>query len=190
MKRLLSTLFCLLLAVAAFAQTAEEHLTFLGVPINGSVIDIRYNLIQKGFSLSSISDQESLYGLYIDRNSRVYCWEDGKTIVCIYGDKRDYSESESEKVKEDLTKCLQSAIKEKHFLSKDVPCIGTAIGNDFMLKNGYIQIYTDGSWGKNNWCVIVRYNDGPDNPIFYAQLREQIRKQKNSSQKTRKRVRK
>ena len=54
MKRLLSTLFCLLLAVAAFAQTVEEHLTFLGVPINGSVIDIRYNLIQKGFSLSSI----------------------------------------------------------------------------------------------------------------------------------------
>lgn len=32
--------------------------------------------------------------------------------------------------------------------------------------------------GKNNWRVIVRYNDGPDNPIFYAQLREQIRKQK------------
>lgn len=190
MKRLLSTLFCLLLAVAAFAQTVEEHLTFLGVPINGSVIDIRYNLIQKGFSLLSISDQESLYALYIDRMSRVYCKEEGKTIVCIYGDKRDYSESESEKVKEDLTKYLQSAIKEKHFLSKDVPCIGTGRGNNFMLKNGYIQIYTDGSWGENNWWVVVRYNDYPDNPIFYAQLREQIRKQKKSSQKTRKRVRK
>ncbi|WP_443925143.1 hypothetical protein [Prevotella sp.] len=166
MKRLLSTLFCLLLAVAAFAQTAEEHLTFLGVPINGSVIDVRYNLIQKGFSLSSIRNQESLYGLYIDRMSRVYCWEDGKTIVCVYGDKRDYSESESEKVKENLTKCLQSAIKEKHFLSKDVPCIGTRRGNVFMLKNGSIHIYTDGSWGENNWCVVVRYNDYPDNPIF------------------------
>lgn len=110
--------------------------------------------------------------------------------MCIYGDKRDYSESESEKVKEDLTKCLQSAIKEKHFLSKQDPALGPGIGNEFMLKNGYIQIYTDGSWGENNWCVVVKYNDYPDNPIFYAQLREQIRKQKNSSQKTRKRVRK
>lgn len=190
MKRIFSTLCCMLLVFAAFAQTAEEHLTFLGVPINGSVIDIRYNLIQKGFSLSSINNQESLYGLYIDRMSRVFCKEDGKTIVCIYGDESGYSETESDKVKKDLTNFLQSTIKERYFLSKDVPCIGDGQGNVFMLRNGYIQIYTDGSWGKNNWRVVVRYNDYPDNPIFYAQLREQIRKQKISSQKIRKRVRK
>ena len=190
MKRLLSTLFCLLLVVATFAQTVEEHLTFIGVPINGNVIDIRCKLIQKGFSLSSINNQESLCGLYLDRISRIFCKEDGKTIVCIYGDKNDYSNTESEKVKEDLTKYLQSAIKERHFLSQNVPCIGDRFGNNFMLRNGYIQIFTDGSWGENNWRVVVRYNDYPDNPIFYAQLREQIRKQKNSSQKIRKRVRK
>lgn len=104
MKRIFSTLCCMLLVFAAFAQTAEEHLTFLGIPINGSVIDIRYNLIQKGFSLSSINNQEFLYGLYIDRMSRVFCKEDGKTIVCIYGDESGYSETESDKVKKRFDK--------------------------------------------------------------------------------------
>ena len=33
MKRILSTLFCLLLIVAAFAQNTNEHLKFMGIPI-------------------------------------------------------------------------------------------------------------------------------------------------------------
>ena len=48
MKRILSTLFCLLLIVAALAQNTNEHLKFMGIPITGTLSQFQAKLIAKG----------------------------------------------------------------------------------------------------------------------------------------------
>lgn len=37
MKRLISTLCCMLLVIAAFAQSANGHLKYMGIPITGTI---------------------------------------------------------------------------------------------------------------------------------------------------------
>lgn len=48
MKRLLSALFCMLLVVAAFAQNANEHLKYMGIPITGTISQFQSKLAAKG----------------------------------------------------------------------------------------------------------------------------------------------
>lgn len=52
MKRLLSLLCCLLIAMASFAQSANQHLKFMGVPINGTIAQFQTKLVAKGCSLN------------------------------------------------------------------------------------------------------------------------------------------
>lgn len=44
MKRLLSVLFCMLLVAAAFAQNANEHLKYMGIPITGTISQFQSKL--------------------------------------------------------------------------------------------------------------------------------------------------
>ena len=48
MKRLFSTLFCLLLVVAAFAQTSNGHMKYMGIPITGTITQFQTKLNTKG----------------------------------------------------------------------------------------------------------------------------------------------
>ena len=48
MKRLLSALFCMLLVAAAFAQNANEHLKYMGIPITGTISQFQSKLAAKG----------------------------------------------------------------------------------------------------------------------------------------------
>lgn len=52
MKRFLTFLCCLLIAVASFAQSANQHLKFMGVPINGTIAQFQTKLVAKGCSLN------------------------------------------------------------------------------------------------------------------------------------------
>lgn len=48
MKRLLSTLFCLLLVAAAFAQISNGHLKYMSIPITGTITQFQNKLAAKG----------------------------------------------------------------------------------------------------------------------------------------------
>lgn len=55
MKRILSTLFFLLLVVASFAQNNGDHLKFMGIPLTGNITQFQPKLIAKGCTLDKIS---------------------------------------------------------------------------------------------------------------------------------------
>lgn len=43
-----STLFCLLLVVAAFAQASNGHMKYMGIPITGTIAQFQAKLAAKG----------------------------------------------------------------------------------------------------------------------------------------------
>lgn len=62
MKRLLSTLFCLLLVVAAFAQNAYGHLRFMGIPITGTIAQFQAKLVAKGCTYDKVASSSITVG--------------------------------------------------------------------------------------------------------------------------------
>lgn len=69
MKRILSTLFFLLLVVASFAQNNGDHLKFMGIPLTGNITQFQSKLIAKGCTLDKISSANALNGLRIFNGS-------------------------------------------------------------------------------------------------------------------------
>lgn len=62
MKRLFSTLFCLLLVVAAFAQNAYGHLRFMGIPITGTIAQFQAKLVAKGCTYDKVASSSITVG--------------------------------------------------------------------------------------------------------------------------------
>lgn len=65
MKRFLSTLFCLLLAVVAFAQNANGHLKFMGIPITGTISQFHTKLVAKGCTYDKVESSSNSAGMRI-----------------------------------------------------------------------------------------------------------------------------
>lgn len=62
MKRLFSTLFCLLLVVAAFAQNAYGHLRFMGIPITGTIAQFQAKLVAKECTYDKVASSSITVG--------------------------------------------------------------------------------------------------------------------------------
>ena len=69
MKRILFTLFFLLLVVASFAQNNGDHLKFMGIPLTGNITQFQSKLIAKGCTLDKISSAKASNGLRIFNGS-------------------------------------------------------------------------------------------------------------------------
>lgn len=65
MKRFLSTLFCLQLAVVAFAQNANGHLKFMGIPITGTISQFHTKLVAKGCTYDKVESSSNSAGMRI-----------------------------------------------------------------------------------------------------------------------------
>lgn len=87
MKRLLSTLFCLLLAVAAFAQNANGHLKFMGIPITGTIAQFQTKLVSKGCTYDKIvsssipAGTRAFKGTFAGTKVRIYAFYDVQTEI-------------------------------------------------------------------------------------------------------------
>ena len=60
MKKIFLKFLAVALSFTAFAQTASEHLTFKGVPIDGNRKTFVYNMQQKGFTLLGTQEDVTL----------------------------------------------------------------------------------------------------------------------------------
>lgn len=85
MKKFLVFMLSMLLCTAALAQTESEHLTFKGIPIDGSVSSFVEKMEQKGFTyLNTIGNTAFLKGTFAGCNDctiHVYSIKD-KDLVC------------------------------------------------------------------------------------------------------------
>ena len=80
MKRFLTFLCCLLIAVASFAQNANQHLKFMGVPINGSITQFQAKLVAKGCSYNQTESAQSANGCRIFYGTLI----GNKVRICVF----------------------------------------------------------------------------------------------------------
>ncbi len=88
MKKTILLLACMLLAMTAAAQSGKEHLTFMGIPLTGSITSFQAKLIKKGCTLdrqvSRISPvgSRAFNGRFAGENADIYVYynEDSKTV--------------------------------------------------------------------------------------------------------------
>lgn len=80
MKRLLSTLFCLLFAIASLAQNANDHLKFMGIPITGTITQFQAKLKTKGVVIDTKESSKVNVGIrvfkgdFVGQKSRFYVY--------------------------------------------------------------------------------------------------------------------
>jgi len=79
MKKILSLMLCVMTFTATLAQTESEHLTFKGVPIDGSLTSFVQKMKQKGFtyltSLDNVVVMKGTFSGYNDCKIYVYSSE-------------------------------------------------------------------------------------------------------------------
>ena len=86
MRRIFSTLFCLLLVVAAFAQSNSLHLKFMGIPITGTITQFQNKLAAKGVKYSPMSKYVSagirtFTGSFAGNDVRIYVYYDNNSKI-------------------------------------------------------------------------------------------------------------
>lgn len=155
--------------VSAYGQ----HLKFMDVELGQNTEYFKYKLSQKGFTPGKGEYQDFLFGLYLVRESRIYCRESNGTINEVfinYGSKNNYSYSEAIRLKKGIVDILSEELKKTGRVVhlRDVATIGSCIGDVFHVKDGYIMVYTDGI---DNCQVVVRYFDSPDNVIYKMNIK-------------------
>lgn len=87
MKRFLTFLCCLLIAVVSFAQNANQHLKFMGVPINGTITQFQAKLVAKGCTYNKASSSalekgcRVFNGVLVGNKVRIYVYYNTRTSI-------------------------------------------------------------------------------------------------------------
>ena len=84
MKKLISTILCQLICVATFGQTEEaQHLTFKGIPIDGTPTTFGNKLKAAGFTFDYEHDDDSIWykGAFAGYNNCHICVKHSQNLV-------------------------------------------------------------------------------------------------------------
>lgn len=86
MKKLIVSFAFVLIALTSYAQRGSEHLTFKGIPIEGSMTEFCQKLKAKGFtSIGSENNLALFMGDFTGRNATigVTATDDGKSVFAV-----------------------------------------------------------------------------------------------------------
>ena len=87
MKRFITFLCCLLIAVASFAQNANQHLKFMGVPINGTIAQFQSKLVAKGCTYDKVASStiekgcRAFNGVLVGNKVEIYVYYNTQTNI-------------------------------------------------------------------------------------------------------------
>ena len=171
MKRILIALLFVFSCIGAMAQNANEHLKFMGIPINGTLESFTQKLVAKGLKREHAWDNALLLkGTFAGKSGSGVCVMRVpsrnivyKVVVCLPSkDTWEWLENDYKEFKEMLTtkygepyKCSES-FKE-----------GTYVGSDYLkisaLKGGECEYYS--AWGSTEGMILLEiFNaDGSSN---------------------------
>ena len=161
MKRILIALLFVFSCIGAMAQNANEHLKFMGIPINGTLESFTQKLVAKGLKREHAWDNALLLkGTFAGKSGSGVCVMGVpsrnivyKVVVCLPSkDTWEWLENDYKEFKEMLTtkygepyKCSES-FKE-----------GTYIGSDYLkisaLKGGKCEYYS--AWGSTEGMILL-----------------------------------
>lgn len=177
MKRIIFLTVFLLISLASFAQTPTEHLTFKGVPIEGSMAGFCEKLKTKGFTLIGQDNNITLFsGDFTGRKATVgvAATDDGKNVFSVgvlfdpsgewntlvntyeyYKDlyTRKYGKptisKENNPAHSDSNTALMAEVHQ-----------GTVVyGSTWEVTGGDIQLSIEKSFGVYEGMVMIRYRD-------------------------------
>lgn len=203
MKRLLSTLFCLLFVVAAFAQISNEHLKFMGIPLTGNIARFQSKLLAKGCTLDKISSaytpngQRIFNGSFAGNKVRIVVFYNPQNKIVyrakaiLDGVSEDIAEQEYNKIKSllsqkygsDYMQIGESDGKEScSFLSLKSNYQDVDLGNISNLSevaNGTIDVFISSDeevWRRSayNYNLHIDYNDMQNNQQRNADMLEDL----------------
>ena len=161
MKRILIALLFIFSCIGAMAQNANEHLKFMGIPINGTLESFTQKLVAKGIKREHAWDNALLLkGTFAGKSGSGVCVMRVpsrnivyKVVVCLPSkDTWEWLENDYKEFKEMLTtkygepyKCSES-FKE-----------GTYVGSDYLkisaLKGGECEYYS--AWGSTEGMILL-----------------------------------
>jgi hypothetical protein len=161
MKRIFIALLFVFSCIGAMAQNANEHLKFMGIPINGTLESFTQKLVAKGLKREHAWDNALLLkGTFAGKSGSGVCVMRVpsrnivyKVVVCLPSkDTWEWLENDYKEFKEMLTtkygepyKCSES-FKE-----------GTYVGSDYLkisaLKGGECEYYS--AWGSTEGMILL-----------------------------------
>ena len=174
MKKALSIIIACCVAISCFAQ---EHLSFKGIPITGSMTEFCKKLSQKGFTeISSDNNTTFFLGDFTGRDATVAVGasDDGKsvyTVVVLFDSSGEWNELTNtyDYYKDIYTRKYgkTSFCKEKNpAYSKSNICLmaevdqGTVVwASQWKSKGGTIELSIEKANGVYEGMVVIRYRD-------------------------------
>ena len=156
MKKFISLLFMVFVAFASYGQdlTAEKHMEFMGITIDGKLDDFVNKLISKGFKVSSVEETTAmLTGNFAGEDAKLFVCSTPKTKTVYqigvnydnpYTVTWDLLESQYSKMKNMLKKKYGEPILEKEEFMDDF--VEDSRMKLYALKRGrceYISTFTD-----------------------------------------------
>ncbi len=176
MKRILFSLVLCCFAICGFAQTAQEHLSFKGVPITGSLTSFCQKLQQKGLTKIGTQDNITLFtGDFTGRQATIgaIAADNGKDVfaVAVMFDASDswntlvntyeyYKEIYTEKYGEP-TQCVErnpSHSDSNTMLMHELSQGTVTYASEFETTGGKIRIWIEKA-NYSDGMVLIRYQD-------------------------------
>lgn len=174
MKKLTITFLCCLMAIAVQAQV--EHLTFMGIPINGSIAQFQSKLQAKGIRYNAAMSKRlqagcrTYDGMFSGESATIYVYYDTKTkkvyrakAVITYNN-RERGENELRNYKEKLVSKYVNGVP-KDGQQEGYPSFylllpnskGNCLGSIslYITNTGYLSI-------DNTVYLHIDYEDGPN----------------------------
>lgn len=157
MKRFLSTLFCLLLVVAAFAQTSNGHMKYMGIPITGTIAQFQEKLVAKG-----VKYNQQLSGM-LEAGTRSFngTFAGNKVTIFVYYDIRSTIvyrvKSVIEDLKEDIAEQKYASMRQLFMQKYDEISYGEQNDKEALsvyTDNGRIDMYIS----KNSLAYPYEYS--------------------------------
>ena len=94
MKRLLFIVLAMIATITSFAQQ-KDVTSFLGIPVDGTVLSMKQKLVSKGFVPKKVGTNEFLEGEFNGRNVKVYiCTNNNKVYRIMVADNNTVDEAQ------------------------------------------------------------------------------------------------
>lgn len=160
-KIVLSLATIVLFAVASFAQ--NEHLKFLGIPLDGSISQFESKLINKGFTKADNFGSKELRvydGTFIGKKAKIVIYYDANTKIVHAG--KAYFDDLSESVAKDRLKELKDLLLQKYPNAYNQDYIIDGLPKfEMALDNGYVGVYINKSelGSPYNYSTHIQYSD-------------------------------
>ena len=153
MKKLIVSFAFALIALTSYAQSSSGHLTFKGIPIEGSMTEFCQKLKAKGFtSIGSENNLALFMGDFTGRNATigVTATDDGKSVFAVA---RKYGNPTISKEKNpshsDSNTALMAEVHQ-----------GTVVwGSAWEVTGGDIELSIEKTSGVYEGLVVIRYRD-------------------------------